>query len=100
MIKYHYHTARTSVSRLDIREGDRLCHVYSDTSVAELAAWGRTHGLEAGWIDRSHALPHYDVKVERFDGELGEGVERAELVEDIRAWRGRRPGAGPDGRAG
>ena len=57
----------------------------------ELASWGRDHGLKAEWIDRSHALPHYDVKVERFRRELGDGVERPELVADIRAWRERDP---------
>ena len=89
MIKFHYHLARTDVARLDIEVGERLCHVYSDRSVEELAAWGREHGLKPGWIDRSHALPHYDVKVASFPGELGEGVERSELVADIRAWRNR-----------
>lgn len=89
MIKFHYHRARTDVPRLDIEVGDRLCHVYSDDSVEELAGWGREHGLKAEWIDRSHALPHYDVKVERFRDELGAGVERAELVADIRSWRRR-----------
>lgn len=101
MIKFHYHTARTSVPRLEIREGDPLCHVYSDTSIAELAAWGRRHGLKASWMDRSHSLPHYDVKVESFDGVLGPGVERAELVGDIRAWReGRETRGGSETRGG
>lgn len=89
MIKFHYHTARSDVEKLGAEEGDRLCHVYSDGSLEELVAWGRRHGLEPAWIDRSHALPHFDVAVESFEGELGEAVEREELVADIRRWRGR-----------
>lgn len=92
MIKFHYHRARTDVGRLDVREGDRLCHVYSDESLGELLAWGRGHGLKPEWIDHGHSLPHYDVAVADFDGELGEGVERSELVKDIRRWRERRGG--------
>lgn len=101
MIKFHYHTARTGVARLEVEEGDRLCHVYSDRSRAELVAWGRSHDLRPEWIDDGHALPHYDVKVADFEDELGPGVERAELVADIRAWRDRRR-QGPDsgGQAG
>lgn len=89
MIKFHYHTARKDVPRMGVEEGDRLCHVYSDASVEELVAWGRRHGLEPDWVDRGHDLPHYDVKVEGFEGELGPGVDRPELVADIRAWRER-----------
>ena len=74
---------------MGVEAGDRLCHVYSDSSRAELEAWGRDHGLRPGWIDDGHALPHYDVKVEDFAGELGPGVDRPELVADIRAWRER-----------
>lgn len=92
MIKFHYHTAARDVDRLDVEEGDRLCHVYSDESVAELVAWGRSHGLRPEWVDDGHALPHYDVKVEGFGGDLGPGVDRSELVEDIRAWRERADG--------
>lgn len=94
MIKYHYHTARTSVPRLEIEEGDALCHVYSDTSLEELVEWGREHGLRREWIDRSHDLPHYDVKVDRFGDALGPGVERRELMSDIRGWRERTDGSG------
>ena len=89
MIKFHYHTARTDVPRMEVRKGDRLCHVYSDESVAELAEWGRRHGLEPAWIDRGHDLPHFDLAVERHEDILGPGVERAELVGDIRSWRRR-----------
>lgn len=89
MIKFHYHTAPRDVPRMGVEEGDRLCHVYSDRSRAELEAWGRDHGLRPGWIDDGHDLPHYDVKVEDFGGELGPGVDRSELVVDIRAWRER-----------
>lgn len=96
MIKYHYHRADRDVPRMGVDEGDRLCHVYSDDSLEELVAWGRRHGLKPGWIDRGHALPHFDVAVDGFTGELGEGVEREELVADIRAWRGRGDGE-PDG---
>lgn len=89
MIKFHYHTARTDVPRMDVRKGDRLCHVYSDESVAELREWGRRHGLEPERIDRGHDLPHFDLAVDPHEEILGPGVERAELVEDIRSWRRR-----------
>ncbi len=89
MIKFHYHTARTDVPKLGAEVGDRLCHVYSDRSIEELVAWGREHGLKPEWIDRSHDLPHFDVSVERHREVLGPGVERAELVADIRGWRAR-----------
>jgi len=92
MIKYHYHRAPRDVPEMQAEEGDRLCHVYSDESLEELAEWGRRHDLRREWIDRGHALPHYDVAVDRFEGELGPGVERAELVADIRAWRERSAG--------
>lgn len=72
-----------------MEEGDRLCHVYSDASLEELVRWGRRHGLKPEWIDRSHDLPHFDVAVERHRDALGPGVERAELVADIRRWRRR-----------
>ena len=96
MIKFHYHTAREDAPRMGAEKGDRLCHVYSDASREELVAWGREHGLRPGWIDDGHDLPHFDVRVDDFEGELGEGVERAELVADIRAWR-RRKEPGTDG---
>lgn len=74
---------------MGVEEGDPLCHVYSDDSLEELVRWGRRHGLKAEWIDRSHDLPHFDVAVERRRDALGPGVERAELVADIRRWRRR-----------
>ena len=91
MIKFHYHRARKAVPRLDIEPGDRLCHVYSDSSVAELEEWGRRHGLRPEWIDRSHDLPHFDLHGDQL-ALAGEGVGRRELVRDIRSWRGRRRG--------
>ncbi|MDT8436674.1 MAG: DUF4031 domain-containing protein [Gemmatimonadota bacterium] len=88
MIKYHFHVAPRDVRPLRARRGDRLCHVYSDTSLAELVAWGRRHGLRAEWVDRRHTLPHYDVRADLVS-EHEPGVGRAELVADIRAWRAR-----------
>lgn len=88
MIKFHYHTARTSVPRLNIEKGDRLCHTYSDTSLEELVAWGAAHGLPEEWIDRDHVLPHYDLHGDQLR-HAGPGVDRRELVADIRAWRAR-----------
>lgn len=90
-IKFHYHTARKAVPRLGVEPGDRLCHAYSDASLEELRAWGRAHGLNPAWIDRSHTLPHFDLHGEQLR-HAGEGVERRELVEDIRAWRRRESG--------
>lgn len=100
MIKFHYHTATRAIPRLGIRVGDRLCHVYSDGSLAELEAWGRERGLRPEWIDRRNALPHYDLFGERL-ALAGPGVERAELVADLRRWRERRgQGAARRGAAG
>lgn len=88
MIKFHYHRARTAVPRLGIEIGDPLCHAYSDASMEELVRWGRRHGLKPAWIDRSHSLPHFDLHGDQLEL-AGEGVERRELVRDIRAWRRR-----------
>lgn len=88
MIKFHYHRARTSVPRLGIEVGDRLCHAYSDASLEELIRWGREHGLEPAWIDRSHTLPHFDLHGDQLEL-AGEGIEGRELARDIRAWRER-----------
>lgn len=68
------------------RKGDRLCHVYSDRSIEELLEWGEAHGLKPHWIDRKHALPHFDVLGETV-AEHEPGVSRDELVADIRWWR-------------
>ncbi|MEJ2548510.1 MAG: DUF4031 domain-containing protein, partial [Gemmatimonadota bacterium] len=52
------------VRPLGTRKGDRLCHVYSDTSHEELIPWGRRHGLRHERVDRKHILPHYDVRAD------------------------------------
>lgn len=88
MIKYHYHLAPRDLPRLNVRRGDRMCHVYSDISLAELIVWGREHGLRPEWIDRRNALPHFDAFGPRLE-DCGSGVSRAELVRDIRRWRER-----------
>lgn len=88
MIKFHYHRARTAVPHLDVEPGDLLCHAYSDESLQELEAWGRRHGLEPDWIDRGHDLPHFDLHGE-YLALAGEGVDRRELIRDIRRWRRR-----------
>lgn len=89
MIRFHYHTAARDIPRLDVTRGDTLVHAYSDTSIDELVAWGRRHGLKPEWIDRRNALPHYDLFG---DGVrlAGPGVSRAQLVTDLRMWRARR----------
>ncbi len=88
MIKFHYHTAPKDVPHADIAKEDPLCHAYSDTSLEELVAWGREHGLRSDWIDRKHTLPHFDLH--GWSLELGgPGVGRRELVRDIRKWRRR-----------
>ncbi|MFQ5890526.1 MAG: hypothetical protein ACE5JR_10805 [Gemmatimonadota bacterium] len=86
MIKFHYHTARRPIRRLGIRPGERLCHAYSDTDLADLQEWGRMHGLRPEWIDRRSAMPHFDLFGERLDL-AGPGVTRDELVADLRTWR-------------
>jgi hypothetical protein len=88
LIKFHYHAAPKDVPHADIEKGDPLCHAYSDTSLEELVAWGRAHGLQSGWIDRKHTLPHFDLHGESL-AYAGEGVGRRELVRDIRRWRKR-----------
>ena len=85
MIKFHYHTARRDIPRLEIRRGDRLCHVYSDTSLEELQDWGREHGLRPEWIDGG-AIPHFDAFGEHIE-KCGPGVGFRELAGDIRRWR-------------
>ena len=85
MIKFHYHRAPRDIARLGVRNGDRMCHVYSDGSRDELESWGRRQGWRAEWIHDS-AMPHFDAFGERLEV-CGPGVERRELVADIRAWR-------------
>lgn len=60
--------------------------MYSDRSIEELLAWGEDRGLKPEWVDRKNVLPHYDV-LGRTVAEHEPGVERAELVHDIRWWR-------------
>lgn len=87
-IKFHYHTAVRDVPRLGIRRGDRCCHVYSDASVDELVRWGAAVGIPPRAVQSNHALPHFDL----FGASLrlcGPGVDRRELVGDIRRWRAR-----------
>jgi hypothetical protein len=88
-IKFHYHKAPKDVPRLGIRRGDRLCHVYSDTSVEELVSWGRARGWLPAYLDRRNDLPHFDAFRTRLRF-CGEGVSRQEFIKDVRAWRGRR----------
>lgn len=96
MIKFHYHDATRDVPRLGIRKGDRLCHVYSDATLAELEAWGAAHGLRPVWV-HDRTLPHYDAFGDRLRW-CGTGVTLGELKRDIRVWRARRERAVPDRR--
>lgn len=86
MIKFHYHNAPRAIPRLGIERGDRLCHVYSDTSLEELLDWGRDRGLRPEWADLRNTLPHFDAFGD-FLLFCGPGVTRQELVADIRRWR-------------
>jgi hypothetical protein len=88
-IKFHYHKAPKDVPRLGIRRGDRLCHVYSDSSVEELIAWGRARAWLPAYLDLRNDLPHFDAFRTRLRF-CGAGVSRAEFVRDVRAWRARR----------
>jgi hypothetical protein len=88
-IKFHYHKAPKDVPRLGICRGDRLCHVYSDTSVEELVAWGRARAWLPAHLDLRNDLPHFDAFRTRLRF-CGAGVERREFVADVRAWRARR----------
>lgn len=60
--------------------------MYSDRSIAELLAWGAAQNLRPEWIDRRNVLPHFDVLGRQVAGHEP-GVDRAELVTDIRWWR-------------
>ena len=91
-IKFHYHRAARDVPRLGIRRGDRLCHVYSDTSVEELVAWGRARGWSPAYLDLRNDLPHFDAFRTRLRF-CGAGASRREFVADVRAWRARRRSA-------
>ncbi|MEE9133171.1 MAG: hypothetical protein V3U13_06395 [Gemmatimonadota bacterium] len=88
-IKFHYHKSGRDVPRLGIRRGDRLCHVYSDTSLEELVAWGRARGWHSAYLDLRNDLPHFDAFRARL-GACGDGVSRKEFIRDVRAWRARR----------
>lgn len=88
MIKYHYHRSPRDIPRIGVRKGDRMCHVYSDASLDELAEWGSGLGLDPRRIHHS-SLPHFDAFGDLL-GSCGEGVGRRELVSDIRRWRARR----------
>lgn len=93
-IKFHYHVAPAAVPRLGIQPGDRLCHVYSDTSLEELVAWGEARGLRREWLDLRNALPHFDAFGERLRF-CGPGVSREEFLRDVRSWRERRARRNP-----
>ena len=93
MIKFHYHRALADVPRIGVVKGDRLCHVYSDTSLDELLAWGDGHGLRPESV-HGRTLPHFDAFGEYLEL-CGEGVGRRELVHDIRSWRARSAGEDP-----
>ena len=48
-------------SRIGLERSERVVKVYAD-SEAELAEWGRLHGLKAEWMDRRRPdQPHYDL---------------------------------------
>ena len=85
-IKFHYHKAPRDVPRLGIERGERLCHVYSDTSVEELVAWGEARGWRRSYLDLRNVLPHFDAFGDRLRY-CGEGVSRREFVADVRRWR-------------
>ena len=48
-------------ARIGLQRSERVVKVFAD-SEAELAEWGRRHGLKPEWMDRRHAdAPHYDL---------------------------------------
>ncbi|HLW03517.1 MAG TPA: hypothetical protein VKT82_33030 [Ktedonobacterales bacterium] len=48
-------------TRIGLERSERVVKVYAD-SEAELAEWGRLHGLKAEWMDRRRPeQPHYDL---------------------------------------
>ncbi len=48
-------------TRMGLLRSERVVKVYAD-SEAELAEWGRLHGLKAEWMDRRRPdQPHYDL---------------------------------------
>ncbi|UCC49324.1 MAG: hypothetical protein JSV41_03860 [Gemmatimonadota bacterium] len=88
-IRFHYHAAARDIPRLGIRRGDRLCHVYSDTSVEELVAWGQARGWNRAYLDLRNDLPHFDAFRTRLRF-CGQGVSRQAFIRDVRTWRARR----------
>jgi len=89
-IKFHYHKAARDIPPLGIRRGDRLCHVYSDTSVDELVTWGEARGWRRAYLDLRNDLPHFDAFRNRLRF-CGQAVSRQEFIRDVRRWRTRRP---------
>jgi hypothetical protein len=85
-IRFHYHRASRDVPRLGIEGGDRLCHVYSDTSLDELLTWGRSVGLDGAKLDMRNDLPHFDA-FGPWLRHCGDGVSRQQFVRDVRRWR-------------
>ncbi len=48
-------------ARIGLQPSERVVKVFAD-SEAELAEWGRRHGLKLEWMDRRRAdAPHYDL---------------------------------------
>ncbi|UCF18941.1 MAG: hypothetical protein JSU87_13560 [Gemmatimonadota bacterium] len=88
-IKFHYHKAARDVARLGISRGDLLCHVYSDSSLEELVAWGRACGWHPAYLDLRNDLPHFDAFRTRLRF-CGQGVSRREFIQDVRIWRAKR----------
>ncbi|HEY7347889.1 MAG TPA: hypothetical protein VH599_06175 [Ktedonobacterales bacterium] len=48
-------------ARIGLQRSERVIKVYADNE-AELAEWGRLHGLKTEWMDRRRPdQPHYDL---------------------------------------
>jgi hypothetical protein len=48
-------------ARIGLQRSERVVKVFAD-SEAELAEWGRLHGLKVDWMDRRRPdQPHYDL---------------------------------------
>ncbi len=84
-------------TRIGLQRSEQVIKVFAD-SEAELADWGRRHGLKPEWIDRRRPdAPHYDLFRRALqhippDARI---LTPAEVKERIRAERAARLGKPP-----
>ena len=88
MIRFHYHRLASSrrFGPMVVPAGTRACHVYSASSVEELLAWAKKHGIPRHWLHHFRSgFPHLDLWGSAL-AECGEGVSDRQLAEDNEYW--------------